>query len=111
MNTCVRLKQRSFVVIDGLDVDPPTPQIWLQMDSCRNCTIRNCRMQNGGGSYHPALVSDCHYCRFQNLDVSRAMQLGSHGHVSGNMFGLYGSSHNVVQNRRFGKAGNDTINV
>lgn len=109
--TCVRLKDREHIVIDGFDISPLNPQMWLQMAASKYCVIRNCRMQNGGGSYTPAHVGDCHYCRFENLDLSRALQLDANGHVAGNMFGLYASSHNVVQDCRFGKAGHDPFAV
>lgn len=105
--TCIRLKQKSFIVLDGFDITPPTPQMWLQMTACQRCAIRNCRMQNGGGSYHPAYMTNCHYCRFEGLDISRAMQVDRNGHVVGNMFGLCGSSRNVLQDCRFGKAGHN----
>ncbi|MEN6547920.1 MAG: right-handed parallel beta-helix repeat-containing protein [Armatimonadia bacterium] len=111
MNTCARLKERSYIVLDGFDFAPPSPQMWLQLAECRNCVVRNCRMQNGGGAYQPANVVNSHYCRFENLDVSRAIQLDANGMVGGNMFGLYGSSHNVVQDCRFGKAGHDPFVV
>jgi len=107
MRTCVRLKHRDYIVLDGFDMTPEQPQLWVQMEACKGCCVRNCRMQYGGGSYQPAYVLDCHYCRFERLDVSRAVQLDTNGHVGGNMFGLYASSHNVIEDCRFGKAGHD----
>ncbi|MHB8994424.1 MAG: right-handed parallel beta-helix repeat-containing protein [Armatimonadota bacterium] len=105
--TCARLKQRDHIVIENLNIEPDQPQMWLQMDGCQRCIIRGVRMQNGGGSYIPAGIRDCHYCRFEKLDASRAMQIGANGHVSGNMMQLNASTHNVITDCRFGKTGHD----
>jgi len=59
------------------------------------------------GSYVPAEATNCHYCRFEKLDISRALQLDANGHVVGNMFGLNRCTHNVIQDCRFGKAGHN----
>lgn len=104
---CVRLKGREYVILEGLDLQPDTPQRWLQMEDCKYCTLRGLRLQNGAGAYIPAGIVNCHYCRLENLDVSRALQLDANGHVVGNMLQLNASTHNVIQDCRFGKAGHD----
>jgi hypothetical protein len=105
--TCVRLIKRDHIILENLNIEPDQPQMWLQMDGCQRCIIRGCRFQNGGGSYIPAGIRDCHYCRFEKLDASRAMQLDANGHVGGNMMQFNASTHNVIADSRFGKTGHD----
>ena len=44
---------------------------------------------------------DCHYNRYEELEVWRSVQLGRTGHVSGNMFQLNASSRNVIEKCHF----------
>lgn len=107
LKLCLRLKGRSFITIEGLDLRPENGGGWWRLDDCRSVVLRELTAQDGRGSYVPAQVTNCHYCRFEKLDLSRALQLDANGHVVGNMFGLNASTHNVIQDCRFGKAGHD----
>ena len=107
LQTCVRLKGRSYVILEGLDLTPDVAQMWLQMQGCDHCVLRGCRMQKGGMAFAPANIVDSNYNRFEHLDVSRAVQLDANGLVNGNMFSLDRSSHNVIQDCSFGKTGHD----
>ncbi len=104
---CLRLKDRAHIVVEGLDMRPTNGGAWWLLEGCRYVTLRDIIAQGGQGVYVPAQATDCHYCRFERLDVSRALQLDANGHVVGNMFGLNGCTHCVVQDSRFGKAGHD----
>lgn len=104
---CLRLKDRAHIVVEGLDLLPTNGGAWWLLEACRYLTLRDLVAQGGQGTYVPAQATDCHYCRFERLDVSRALQLDANGHVIGNMFGLNGCTHCVVQDCRFGKAGHD----
>lgn len=104
---CLRLKDRAHIVLEGLDMWPTNGGAWWLLEGCRYITLRDIIAQGGQGAYVPAQATDCHYCRFERLDVSRALQLDANGHVVGNMFGLNGCTHCVVQDCRFGKAGHD----
>ncbi|MCE5237616.1 right-handed parallel beta-helix repeat-containing protein [bacterium] len=101
---CLRLQDKQHLVISGFDLCP-TNHMWLQMSGCHNVRLAGLRMQQGRRSYVPALVKDCHYCRFEDLDISRAVQLDANGHVNGNMFQLNASTHNVIARCRFSQAG------
>jgi hypothetical protein len=101
---CVRLKGQEHIRISGFDLRPAGGG-WFLVEDCRSIVLSDMRLQEGRGSYTPALVRNSHYCRFERLDISRALQVSANGHVSGNMFGLYGSTHNVIEDCRFGQAG------
>jgi hypothetical protein len=101
---CLRLKDKQHLVISGFDL-LPTNHMWLQMSGCRAVQLVGLRMQQGRRSYVPALIKDCHFCRFEDLDVSRALQLDANGHVNGNMFQLNASTHNVIVRCRFSHTG------
>jgi hypothetical protein len=101
---CLRLKDKQHLVVSGFDLEP-TNHMWFRLDGCKYVTLSRLRMQRGQRSYIPAMVQDCHTCRFEDLDISRALQLGENGHVIGNMFQLNASSHNVIARCRFSQAG------
>jgi len=103
---CLRLKDKQYVTISGFDLEP-TNHAWFVLDGCKYVKLAGMRMQRGQRSYIPGQVKDCHYCRFEDLDISRALQTGANGHVEGNMFQLNASTHNVIARCRFGKAGHD----
>ncbi len=101
---CVRLKDKQHLIIEGLELRP-TNHAWFSLEGCKHLRLSGLRLQEGRRAYVPALVKDCHFCRFENLDVSRALQLGENGHVIGNMFQLNASSHNVIVGCWFAQAG------
>jgi hypothetical protein len=101
---CIRLNGKQHIALAGLDLCP-TNHAWLNLEGCKYLKLSGLRMQQGRRTYVPAMVRDCHYCRFEDLDVSRALQTGGNGHVSGNMFQLNASTHNVIARCRFAQAG------
>jgi len=103
---CVRVKGKQYIVLAGLELRP-TNHAWFNLEGCKYLRLSGLRMQQGRRAYIPALIKDCHFCRFEDLDVSRALQLGENGHVTGNMFQLNASSHNVITRCRFAQAGHD----
>jgi len=69
--TCVRLKDRSHIIVDGLYM-LPTARGWMKLDRANNCVIRNCRMENAIGHYSPITCTDCHYNRYEHLATASA---------------------------------------
>lgn len=101
---CVRLKERDHITIEGFHLLPEAGD-WVLYETTRYCVLRRCRMEGASRSYIPAHMIDCHYNRYEELEVWRSVQLGQTGHVSGNMFQLNASSRNVIENCHFGRAG------
>ena len=93
----MRLKERDHITIEGFHLLPEAGD-WVLYETTRYCVLRRCRMEGASRSYIPAHMIDCHYNRYEELEVWRSVQLGRTGHVSGNMFQLNASSRNVIEN-------------
>ena len=101
---CIRLDQRQHIVIDGLLLLPDTGG-WMGLYSSSHCIIRNCRMENATGAYSPIECKDCHYNRYENLECRRSNNIGSYGHVAGDMWNNFGCTHNVFEAIHISRAG------
>ncbi len=101
---CVRLIGRERVVIEGLHL-LPTVGGWMKLDGCRYCVVRDCRMENATRTYSPIECRDCHYNRYENLECWRANNLGAQGHVAGDLWNNFASSHNVFEGLHISRAG------
>ncbi|HUT88215.1 MAG TPA: hypothetical protein VMY37_01850 [Thermoguttaceae bacterium] len=102
--TCVRLRDRQYVVIDGLRLVPHRGG-WMKLDSAGHCLIRRCHMENATGVYSPIECRDCHYNRYEDLRCWRSLNVGEYGHVSGDMWNNFGSGHNVFERIHISRAG------
>ena len=102
--TCVRLKDRSHIIVDGLYM-LPTARGWMKLDRANNCVIRNCRMENAIGHYSPITCTDCHYNRYEHLECWRSNCIGADGHVGGDMWNNYNVSHCVFDRVHISRAG------
>lgn len=101
---CMRLKDKQYLTIEDLELRPRAGG-WLAMEGCRHVRLARLRMREGTRYYTLASVRNCHYCRFENLDLARALQRDANGHVTGDMLSIFGSSHNVITGCRFAQCG------
>ncbi|HCU34086.1 MAG TPA: hypothetical protein DGT21_01190 [Armatimonadetes bacterium] len=104
MALCARLKEREHIVIDGF-MFLPTAGGWMQLDAANYCIIRNCRMENATRSGSPIKCTNCHYNRYEDLQCWRANNTGVWGHVSGDLWNNFASSHNIFLRVHISRAG------
>jgi hypothetical protein len=104
VTTCVRLREREYIVIDGLSL-LPTRGGWMKLDSASYCVIRNCHMEHATGVYGPIECRGCHYNRYENLACFRSVNLGEWGHVLGDMWNNFDCSHNLFYRVHISRAG------
>ncbi|OGV68224.1 MAG: hypothetical protein A3K19_32780 [Lentisphaerae bacterium RIFOXYB12_FULL_65_16] len=97
---CVFLKGRSHIVLSGFQLLPERGG-WFLWEGTSHCVMRDSHMEKATGQWAPAHLQDCHYNRFENLEAWRAISVDANGHVGGNMFQLFASTHNVLQNNLF----------
>jgi len=102
--TCVRLKEREHIVIEGLSL-LPTRGGWMKLDSASHCIIRNCHMEHATGVYSPIECKGCHYNRYEELRCVRAVDVGEWGHVAGDLWNNFDCSHNLFQRIHISRAG------
>lgn len=102
--TCVRLVEREHVVIEGMKLLPRRGG-WMKLDRANHCLIRDCHMENATGVYSPIDCHDCHYNRYADLICVRSKNIGQYGHVHGDMWNNFGSSHNVFERIHISRAG------
>ncbi|MGQ9731959.1 MAG: hypothetical protein ACUVX8_11900, partial [Candidatus Zipacnadales bacterium] len=102
--TCVRLKDRDHLIIEGLQFLPARGG-WMKLDSAKHCVIRNCYMEHATGVYSPIECRGCHYNRYENLQCLRAINLGEGGHVAGDLWNNFDCSHNVFEHLYISRAG------
>ncbi|MCD6350495.1 MAG: hypothetical protein J7M26_00135 [Armatimonadetes bacterium] len=101
---CVRMKDRQWVVIEGFYLLPDRGG-WMRLDGCQHCVVRDCRMENATHIYSPVYCKDCHYNRYERLECWRSNNIGKHGHVSGDMWNNFASTHNVFEEIHISRAG------
>jgi len=104
ISTCVRLKNRDHIVVDGLRLLPKRGG-WMQLDSASHCSIHNCHMQRATEAYTPIYCRDCHYNRYENLACWRSIYIRGDGHVCGDLWMNSGCSHNVFERIHISRAG------
>jgi len=104
VSTCVRLKDRLHIVVDGLKLLPDRGG-WIQLDSASHCVIRNCHMERASGVYAPIHCRDCHYNRYENLACWRSAYTRGDGHVCGDLWMNTGCGHNVFERIHISRAG------
>ena len=102
--TCVRLKEREHILIQGLSLEP-TRGGWMKLDSASHCIIQDCRMEAARGTYNPIECRDCHYNRYEDLTCRRSINIGEYGHLHGDMWNNFGCSHNVFERIHISRAG------
>ena len=102
--TCLRLKDREHIQIVGFRLRPPPGIGWFQWQGVRHSLLRGCDMDNVRGA-RPADCRDCHYNRFEDLRCTRANNTGKWGHVSGDMWNNWASTHNVFERVHISRAG------
>lgn len=100
---CVLLQDREHIIIEGFEMLPERGG-WMLLERASHCIIRDGRMENATGMWAPILARDCHYNRYQRLQVWRSNQIGERGHVSCNMWDNRGSTHNVFEDVHFSRA-------
>lgn len=104
ISTCVRLKNRGHIVVDGLKLLPKRGG-WMQLDSAKHCVIRNCHMERATEVYTPIYCRDCHYNRYEKLACWRSIHIRGDGHVYGDLWMNSGCSHNVFERIHISRAG------
>ncbi|MDX9978755.1 MAG: right-handed parallel beta-helix repeat-containing protein [Lentisphaeria bacterium] len=97
VRTCLRLVDREHVRIVGFHLRPPPGIGWFQFLRVRHSLLAECDMDDARGGARPADCRDCHYNRFVDLRCTRANNLGQWGHVSGDLWNNWASSHNVFE--------------
>jgi hypothetical protein len=102
--TCIRLKGREWIVVEGLKLLPERGG-WMQLDSTRHCVIRDCHMEHAIRVYTPIHCRDCHYNRYENLACWRSVHFRGDGHVYGDLWMNDNSSHNVFERIHISRAG------
>jgi hypothetical protein len=102
--TCVRLRDREYVVIEGLRLLPRRGG-WMKLDEASHCAIRDCHMEGATGVYSPIECRDCHYNRYTHLTCLRSVNIGEYGHVHGDLWNNFASSHNVFERIHISRAG------
>jgi len=104
VSTCIRLKDRLHIVVDGLKLLPNRGG-WMQLDSASHCVIRNCHMERASGVYTPIYCRGCRYNRYENLACWRSIYIRGDGHVCGDLWMNSGCSHNVFERIHISRAG------
>ena len=102
--TCIRLKDRQYIVIEGLRLLPSRGG-WMKLDQASHCVIRDCHMEAAIGVYNPVECRDCHYNRYTNLTCLRSLNVGTYGHVLGDLWNNFASSHNAFERIHISRAG------
>ncbi len=102
--TCVRLNQREYIVVEGFYLLPDRGG-WMRLDTTSHCIIRRCKMENATRIYSPIQCSDSHYNRYEDLQCWRSNNIGKYGHVSGDMWNNFNSSHNLFLRVHISRAG------
>ncbi len=102
--TCVRLKEREHIVIEGFSL-LPTRGGWMKLDAASHCVIRDCHLENATGVYGPIECKGCHYNRYENLECLRSVNVGEWGHVLGDMWNNFDCSHNLFYRVHISRAG------
>ena len=101
--TCIRLKDREYTVIEGLRLIPRRGG-WMKLDGASHCVIQDCHMEKATGVYCPIECRGCHYNRYTHLTCLRSVNLGEYGHVNGDMWNNFASSHNVFERIHISRA-------
>lgn len=104
VRVAVLLAQREWITIEGFAVLPESGG-WMRLEDCRYITVRGCRMEGATGSNNPMYVVRSHYCRFQDLQLLRAILLSTFGHVWADMWNNFASSHNLYEDIYISRAG------
>ncbi|NOZ22013.1 MAG: DUF1565 domain-containing protein [Planctomycetes bacterium] len=107
---CVWLNQKDHVVIEGFYMLPDTGG-WMRLTSTKNCVIRKCEMENATKSYSPIECRDSHTNRYEDLVCRRSNNIGKYGHVAGDMWNNYGSTHNVFLRIHISRAGHRPFGI
>ena len=102
--TCVRLRDREYIVVEGLRLLPRRGG-WMKLDRASHCAIRDCQMESATGVYSPIECRDCHYNRYSDLTCRRSLNVGQYGHVQGDLWNNFASSHNVFERIHISRAG------
>ncbi|MEW6354982.1 MAG: hypothetical protein AB1696_01535 [Planctomycetota bacterium] len=101
---CVWLNQKEHVVIEGFSMLPDVGG-WMRLTSAKHCVVRKCKMENATKSYSPIECRDCRYNRYEDLVCLRSNNIGEYGHVHGDMWNNYDSTHNIFLRIHLSRAG------
>ncbi len=108
--TCVRLKEREHIVVEGFTLLPVRGG-WMALDSASYCVIRKCHMEAARGTYNPIICNDCHYNRYEDLKCWRSLNTGEYGHLMGDMWNNNACTHNVFERVHISRAGHRPFGI
>lgn len=108
--TCVRLGGREHIAIEGLALVPRRGG-WMKLDRSSHCVIRDCHMERATGVYSPIECRECHYNRYVDLTCRRSLNVSQYGHVHGDMWNNFASSHNVFERIHISLAGHRPFGI
>ena len=94
--TCLRLKDRDYVHLSGFLLRPPRGIGWVQFLNVTHSELRDCDMDDVRDA-RPVDCRNCHYNRYVNVRCTRANNIGVWGHVSGDLWNNWNSSHNIFE--------------
>lgn len=107
----IRLVNRQHIEIDGLAILPKGGRLMV-MENASHCVIRNSRLENSTIAWESILLRGVQHCRFENLVAGRTMRIGGNwGHVTGNLWDVYASSHLVLEGIYFHRTGHHPLGI
>lgn len=109
-NLCIRLKNVRYLNIEGFFLLPKTGG-WMRLDNVQHCEISHCRMENATSHGSPIRCSDSHYNRYHDLICWRSNNIGTWGHVAGDMWNNFNCSHNVFERIHISRAGHRPFGI
>ncbi len=108
---CVRLMNRQHIEIDGFALLPVAGRL-MHAEGSRHLAVRRSRLENASLAWESILMRDVQHSRFEELRAGRTMRIGGNwGHVTGNLWDVYASSHLVFQRIHFHRTGHHSLGL
>lgn len=99
----IDMEEREHVVVEGFRVEPMEGSGWMQLNSTRFITIRDCTFEATTGFI--ITCNDSHFNRYESNRILRSLRLNSWGHTGGDMWNNVNSGHNVFEGNYFSRCG------